>query len=137
MKFATIGSCVGFISTYIGIGGGMLTTPIMIQLGMIPEVVIASSSISTLCSSIISSINYIFAGKLDLTYGGAFSICSAGGSVIGIHASNFILTKYKRQSTLIFAVALIIFSSMLLLTVNGVNNEIFIDYSVNILCNTI
>lgn len=133
-RFALIGTCVGFLSTYIGIGGGMLTTPIMIQAGMIPEVVIASSSISTLASSTISSVNYIIAGKLDMTYGGVFCACSAGGSIMGIYASDYILAKYKRQSILIFVVALIIFSSMLLLTINGVNNNMFIDYNFKPFC---
>ena len=137
IKFALIGSCVGFVSTYIGIGGGMLTTPIMIQSGMIPEVVIASSSISTLASSTISSINYIIAGKIDITYGGVFSVCSALGSVIGIYLSDFILIKYKRQSILIFTVALIIFASMLLITVNGVNNDMFVDYEFKPLCESL
>ena len=71
-KFLIIGSLTGFISTYIGIGGGMLTTPIMIQVGMLPEVVVATSSISTLCSCIISCINYFSDGKLPLVYGSFF-----------------------------------------------------------------
>ena len=46
-KFISIGSLTGFLSTYMGIGGGMLVTPIMFNVGMIPEVVVATSSVST------------------------------------------------------------------------------------------
>ena len=84
------------LSTYMGIGGGMLTTPVMINTGMIPEVVVATSSVSTFFSLIISVINYIVNGKLLWNYGIVFSISSAFGSIIGLCLSIYILRKYKR-----------------------------------------
>ena len=133
-KFILIGSFTGFVSTYIGIGGGMLTTPIMIQVGMLPEVVVATSSISTLCSCIISCLNYLASGDLPIVYGTVFAICSAIGSVGGIYASDYIMAVYKKQSPIIFMVALIIFLSILLLTINAVNNSLIYDYSFKNIC---
>ena len=133
-KFIFIGSFTGFVSTYIGIGGGMLTTPIMIQVGMLPEVVVATSSISTLCSCIISCLNYLASGDLPIVYGTVFAICSAIGSVGGIHASDYIMAVYKKQSPIIFMVALIIFLSMVLLTINAVDNRLIYDYSFKNIC---
>lgn len=133
-KFIFIGSFTGFVSTYIGIGGGMLTTPIMIQVGMLPEVVVATSSISTLCSCIISCLNYLASGNLPIVYGTVFAICSAIGSVGGIYASDYIMAVYKKQSPIIFMVALIIFLSMVLLTINAVNNRLIYDYSFKNIC---
>ena len=135
-KFTLIGSFTGFISTYIGIGGGMLTTPIMIQVGMLPEVVVATSSISTLCSCIISCINYFVAGELELIYGIVFALCSALGSIGGIYSSNFILSKYKQQSPIIFVVSLIVFLSIILLSVNAVNSKLIYDNTFKDLCIT-
>lgn len=133
-KFIFIGSFTGFVSTYIGIGGGMLTTPIMIQVGMLPEVVVATSSISTLCSCVISCLNYLASGDLPIVYGTVFAICSAIGSIGGIYASDYIMAVYKKQSPIIFMVALIIFLSMVLLTVNAVDNRLIYDYSFKNIC---
>ena len=133
-KFIFIGSFTGFVSTYIGIGGGMLTTPIMIQVGMLPEVVVATSSISTLCSCVISCLNYLASGDLPIVYGTVFAICSAIGSVGGIYASDYIMAVYKKQSPIIFMVALIIFLSMVLLTINAVDNRLIYDYSFKNIC---
>lgn len=135
-KFIIIGSVTGFISTYIGIGGGMLITPIMIQVGMLPEVVVATSSISTLCSCIISSINYFSAGELPLIYGFYFAVCSGIGSIGGIYLSDYILLKYKKQSPIIFIVSLIVFLSIILLSVNAVNSKLIYDNTFKDLCNT-
>ncbi len=133
-KFIFIGSVTGFVSTYIGIGGGMLTTPIMIQVGMLPEVVVATSSISTLCSCIISCINYFMEGELHIIYGSYFALCSGVGSIVGIYLSDFILAKYKKQSPIIFVVSLIVFLSIILLSVNSVTSRLIYDNSFKELC---
>ena len=133
-KFILIGTFTGFVSTYIGIGGGMMTTPIMIQVGMLPEVVVATSSISTFCSCFISSLNYFSSGDLPIVYGSVFAICSAIGSVGGIYASDYIISVYKKQSPIIFMVALIIFLSMILITINAVNNGLIYDYNFINIC---
>lgn len=121
-RFMIIASFTGFLSTYMGIGGGMLTTPIMIQVGMIPEVVVATSAVSTLFSSMITTINYVVEGKLIWSYGLWFSFVSASGSYIGLSMSDVILKKFKRQSVIIFFVSLILFTSIILLTYKSITS---------------
>ena len=133
-KFILIGSLTGFISTYIGIGGGMLITPIMIHVGMIPEVVVATSSVSTLFSCIISTVNYYSSDNLPIFYGLTFAGSSALGSYFGIHASDYILKKYQKQSIIIFIVSLIVFLSIILLTANAIDSNMFDNSSFNDIC---
>lgn len=133
-KFILIGSLTGFISTYIGIGGGMLITPIMIQVGMIPEVVVATSSVSTLFSCIISTVNYYSSGDLPILYGLTFAGSSALGSYFGIHASDYILKTYQKQSIIIFIVSLIVFLSIILLTINAIDSNMFNNGDFNNIC---
>lgn len=133
-KFILIGTLTGFISTYIGIGGGMLTTPIMIHVGMIPEIVTSTSSISTLCSCIISCLNYLIAGELNYIYGGIMAIVSGLGSILGLYLSDFILHKYKKQSPIIFIVSIILFFSIILLSVNAFSSQLIYDYNFKPLC---
>ena len=118
----------------MGIGGGMLITPIMIQVGMIPEVVVATSAISTLFSSLISTINYIIEGKLLWSYGITFSLSSGLGSIIGLKLSDYILNKFKRQSIIIFIVSMILFTSIILLVVNSATNKEITDTSFKNYC---
>ena len=134
VKFVLISSVTGALSTYMGIGGGMLITPIMMQVGMIPEVVVATSSITTFFSSIISTINYSVAGKLLFGYAGIFSVSSAIGSLIGLTLADIILQKYKRQSIIIFMVSLILFTSTILLTVNAISDNDISQFEFNNIC---
>lgn len=132
LKFIIIASLTGILSTYMGIGGGMLITPIMIQVGMIPEVVIATGSITTFFSSFISTLNYSLVGKLNLRYGILFSIMSMFGSLVGLKLSDFILSKFRRQSILIFVVSLILLVSCIMLVnsiiVNGLGSLEIVNY---------
>ena len=125
-KFIIIASLTGILSTYMGIGGGMLITPIMIQVGMIPEVVIATGSITTFFSSLISTLNYLLAGRLNISYGILLSIMSMLGSLVGLKLSDLILSRLKRQSILIFIVSLILLISGVMLVnsviMNGLGN---------------
>ena len=134
-KFIVIASITGFLSTYMGIGGGMLITPIMINVGMIPEVVVATSSISTLFSSIISCINYIIEGNFLWKYGITFATSSALGSIVGLKISDYILQRFKRQSVIIFIVSLILFTSIILLTYNSISSYNVNDFKFNNFCN--
>ena len=133
-KFILIATVTGALSTYMGIGGGMLITPIMMQVGMIPEVVVATSSITTFFSSTISTINYILVGKLLINYGLLYSFVSALGSIFGLILSNIILTKFRRQSIIIFIVSLILFTSIILLVTNGLTNYNFYRFKFNNFC---
>ena len=118
----------------MGIGGGMLITPIMMQVGMIPEVVVATSSITTFFSSTISTINYILVGKLLINYGLLYSFVSALGSIFGLILSNIILSKFKRQSIIIFIVSLILFTSIILLVTNAITNNDLSEFKFNNFC---
>lgn len=124
IKFIIISSLTGVLSTYMGIGGGMLITPIMIQAGMIPEVVIATGSITTFFSSLISTLNYLLAGRLNIKYGILLSIVSMLGSLVGLRLSDFILSKLKRQSILIFIVSLILLVSGVMLVNSVLMNDL-------------
>ena len=64
-----------------------------------------------------------------------FGLCSAVGSIGGIYLSDYILNKYQKQSPIIFMVSLIVFLSIILLTVNAVNSELIYDNTFKDLCN--
>ena len=85
-------------------------------------------------SSIISTVNYIIVGKLLINYGLLYSFTSAIGSIFGLKLSNYILSKFKRQSIIIFVVSLILFTSIILLITNALTNNNFSNFTFNNIC---
>lgn len=119
IKYAIISSFTGLLSTYLGIGGGMILAPFMIHIGMSSEVIVATSSITTFFSSTITCIQYLAANRIKSDYGFAILIISPIYSIIAMLITNKIMSKYKKRSFITMALSLLILISIVLLMVNG------------------
>ena len=122
----------GAISTYLGIGGGMLINPLLLNLGMAPHIIIASTAVTTFFSSMISLINYIASAKLLFIEGGFFGMASMIGSYIGILITNIILKKYQNQYILIFFTCFILLVSLIALVANSI--VLGVDFNFTPIC---
>ncbi len=78
-----LGGGVGFLSGMFGIGGGFLTTPLLIFYGIPPAIAVASSATQITGSSVSGALTYYQRGQVDLKMG--FVLVGGGlvGSVIG------------------------------------------------------
>ncbi len=114
LKYIVSASFVGMLSTLLGIGGGMIMNPIMINLNVMPEVVVATSSITTFFSSVISALQFIIAeGSVEWYYGVLFLI---GGfaSVTSLIILKFLRSHIKFVITCIMSVSLSVSLVMLI-----------------------
>ena len=125
IKFILFATFTGIISTYLGIGGGMLITPFLLTHNVLPEVVVATNSISTFFSSSISTSQYIFTGKILFKYGIYTSLLSMFGSYLGLKLSHHIMKKFKRKSFITFILFIIVLTSEILLIISNWNIEMF------------
>ena len=73
-----LGGGVGFLSGLFGVGGGFLTTPLLIFYGIPPAVAVASSATQITGSSVSGALAYWQRGQVDLKMGG---VLVAGGVV--------------------------------------------------------
>ena len=61
----TMSFCIGLLAGLFGIGGAIMLGPMMLEMGLIPQVAQATSSTSNLFSSAAAAISYIIFGVLD------------------------------------------------------------------------
>lgn len=127
IKYCLSASFVGIISTMLGIGGSIIMNPIMLSFKLEPEVVVATSSIGTFFSSIISLIQFIIGGsKFEWYYAFLF-----GFGFLASFTSIFVLRYFKKYLRII-VVGILLFSlgaSLILIIVfntldivkNGIN----------------
>ena len=73
-----LGAAVGFLSGMFGVGGGFLTTPLLIFYGIPPAVAVASSATQITGSSVSAALAYWRRGGVDVTMG---AVLVAGGMV--------------------------------------------------------
>ncbi len=118
VKYGIAGSFVGFVSTMLGIGGSMVLNPIMINLHVLPEVVVATSSISSFFSAVISSLQYIFDdAELEWPLLVLF-FCGSFASLTGIVILRFFKKNIRLIITTVLCVSLI--TSLILLVVSNI-----------------
>ncbi|AYV81608.1 MAG: hypothetical protein Harvfovirus45_5 [Harvfovirus sp.] len=113
-KFIGVSCCVGIVSSFLGLGGGILINPFFIAIGMSPLIASYTSPYITFYSSLISSIQYIFIKKQVLPYYGIlFFLEAIGGTLIGI----YIIQKLKEFRIIILLLIFIMITSIVLLVI--------------------
>ena len=78
-----LGFAVGLLSGMFGVGGGFLTTPILIFYGIPPTVAVASATTQITGASVSGALVHMRRGGVDLKMGGVMIVGGLFGSIIG------------------------------------------------------
>ena len=113
----------GVMAGLLGIGGGLIIGPLLLELGMHPIVSTATSNFMVLFTSSSTSIQFIIfvcinlntQGMMNYDYGLASTICSSAGSFIGTLIIQRIIEKTKRVSLLVIVLGAVLGISTLLI----------------------
>ena len=97
----------GTMAGLLGIGGGLIFGPLLLELGLNPIVSTATSNFLVLFTSSSTSLQFILLGTMNFHYGFVCTICSTIGSYVGTVAIQRLLEKTGRASILIFSMALV------------------------------
>eukprot|EP00897_Mesotaenium_endlicherianum_P011051 jgi/Mesen1/9975/ME000072S09390 len=119
-----IAGCMGGL---LGIGGGMIICPLLLELGILPEVTAATGAFMVLFSSSMSVAEFYLLGRIPLEYGEQppppgptscppcaiplvlasvyFAILCCMSSFVGLNVLQRAVKKYNRSSIIIFTVA--------------------------------
>jgi len=87
----------GTMAGLLGIGGGLVLGPLLLELGIHPVVSAATSNFLVLFTSSSTSIQFMIEGMMNYNYGLACVIMSSIGSFIGTIIVQKILKKNKKK----------------------------------------
>eukprot|EP00392_Amoebophrya_sp_AT5.2_P002117 g2122.t1 len=120
LLFPLYAAVAGFVGGFLGIGGGMIISPVLLDLGLLPEVTQATTAAFVFLSSALAVIQFFLLDLIMpsyvLWYGFWVMVATASGQFI----LKQLLKTYGRKSLIILSVAAIIFLSMILMTGHGV-----------------
>ena len=89
-----IGFGSGIIGSLIGVGGGIVMTPVLTYMGFSPAVIASSSLIAVFATSLSSTLTYIRKKYINYRLGLQLALPAIPGSVIGGFFSNFVSLDY-------------------------------------------
>jgi len=110
-KYPMMAVVAGFLGGFLGIGGGLIMGPVLLEMGLKPEVSQATTAMFVLLSSSLGTVQFMLLGKEMPYFALWYSLWVAGATVIGQVASDYVVRVYKRSSLIVFAVAGIIAAS--------------------------
>lgn len=116
--FAFVG---GWVSGAFGLGGGSVFNPLMIELGVPPQVSTSTGMYMIMFSTFASSVMYISFGALNQEFALWLGFWSMIGILGGMVLVDSLIKKYNRQSIIVFILCLVLALSAVLVPIfNGI-----------------
>ncbi|KAK6163177.1 hypothetical protein DH2020_000041 [Rehmannia glutinosa] len=118
----------GALGGLFGVGGGMLISPLLLQLGKEPEVTAATCSFMVFFSSTMSAVQYLLLGMEHISGALTYSFICFVGSLVGLTLVQRAIMKHGRASLIVFSVGTVMALSTVLITSFGAV-DVWMDYT--------
>lgn len=120
VKYPALCTAAGVAAGLLGIGGGMVKGPLLLEMGLHPQVAAATSSSMILFTSSATTVQFIILGTLTVDHAlwhGAIGFVSG---LIGQLGMSYLIRKYRKSAFVIFLVAFVIGFSGIIMGFLGV-----------------
>jgi uncharacterized membrane protein YfcA len=115
MKYSAMAFLAGFLGGFLGIGGGLVMGPVLLELGLLPEVSQATTALFVLLSSSLGTAQFVLLGKEMPYFVLWYTFWVAISTIAGQMMSDRIVRVYKRTSFIVFAVCGVVFMSAVMM----------------------
>lgn len=121
IRFPFIAFGSGFLGGMMGLGGGIILGPVLLEVGMHSEAVQATTSLFVFLSSSLATTQFAVTGAHNMLWHYAlwYSFLAMAATIVGQRACEIIVRKYKRSSAITLAIAGILLLSLIALTYVG------------------
>jgi len=116
----------GFLGGFLGIGGGIIMGPLLLELGMTAEANQATTAMFVFLSSSLATVQFVMLGKTMPQFVMWFTTWVVLATFIGQTGIDYMLRKYKRSSLIILSIAGIIAGSLVMMSFIGFS-EVYND----------
>eukprot|EP00163_Fabomonas_tropica_P003099 TRINITY_DN1257_c1_g3_i3.p1 TRINITY_DN1257_c1_g3~~TRINITY_DN1257_c1_g3_i3.p1 ORF type:complete len:558 (-),score=101.50 TRINITY_DN1257_c1_g3_i3:80-1720(-) len=117
-------SIAGVMAGLLGIGGGMIKGPLMLEVGVRPQVVSATAAFMILFTSSATTIQFLVLGLMPLDYAAWYAVIGFVASYLGQLLMMYVIQRYRKSSYIIFCIAIVIGCSTILMGSTGIGGVI-------------
>mmetsp|Transcript_56420 Transcript_56420/g.104420 ORF Transcript_56420/g.104420 Transcript_56420/m.104420 type:complete len:554 (+) Transcript_56420:113-1774(+) len=115
-------TAAGFLGGLLGIGGGIILGPLLLELGLLPEANQATTAAFVFLSSSLATIQFVVLGKAMPQYIFWFAPWVLVATLVGQTCVDYALKRWQRSSLIVLSVAGIIAGSLLMMSLIGIMN---------------
>lgn len=117
--YPLLSTVAGFLGGFLGIGGGIIMGPLLLELGMAAEASQATTALFVFLSSSLATIQFVVMGKAMPQYAFWFTTWVLMSTFVGQTIVSYVLRRWKRSSFIVLAVAAIVAGSLAMMTTIG------------------
>lgn len=115
----------GIISGMLGVGGGILMAPLMLELGMHPKTASSTSNFLLIITSSAGTILFILSNQLIYSYAIALAIPCCLASLLGSRYITNYVARTKKNSLLVYLLFYVMIFSLIILPINGIRRAMY------------
>ncbi|ELR21463.1 uncharacterized protein ACA1_184090 [Acanthamoeba castellanii str. Neff] len=113
------GTIGGTAAGFLGIGSGMVNGPVMLEIGMTPEVATATSSFIIVFTALSTVSQYFIIGALNWQPALWFFVLGVLAAVVGQYGVQYVVKRFNKSSIISFLLAFVIAGSGVAMIVTG------------------
>jgi len=143
IKFPLVAFLAGYLGGLLGLGGGMIMSPVLIEVGMHAEAVQATTAVFVFLSSSLATIQFAMLGAHIWHYALWYGAITITGTMLGQYLCNEFVRKHGRYSLITMAISGVLVASLTGLMIVGtarVAEDVIMGkqlwFSTNRLCNS-
>eukprot|EP00747_Dinoflagellata_sp_TGD_P099077 gnl/TRDRNA2_/TRDRNA2_167633_c2_seq3.p1 gnl/TRDRNA2_/TRDRNA2_167633_c2~~gnl/TRDRNA2_/TRDRNA2_167633_c2_seq3.p1 ORF type:complete len:629 (+),score=86.28 gnl/TRDRNA2_/TRDRNA2_167633_c2_seq3:118-2004(+) len=119
IRFPVVGFLAGGLGGLLGIGGGMIMSPVLVEVGMHSEAVQATTAVFVFISSSLATIQFLVLGMHVWHYALMYSIITVFATLLGQFLCDVYVRKHKRYSMITMAITGVLLFSLTALMIVG------------------
>ena len=119
IKYPLICIGAGMCAGLFGIGGGIVTGPLMLELGVHPKVAGASTAMMILLTAITAATSFMMFGLLQVDYGTLLFPMGIGATYAGQKILNELMKNNERNSYIAFSIGAVVAISAVFMTLQS------------------
>ena len=119
LYFPAVCTLAGVFAGMFGIGGGIVMGPLMLQMGIHPLVVSATSAVMIFYTAFTGTSAYVAFGTLKWDYGWFLFVVGLLATAVGQFGVSYLVEKYKRTSYISLSIGAVVALSTALLTLES------------------
>ena len=120
ITYPLICSIAGLCAGLFGIGGGIVKGPLMLQMGVFPQVASGTSSTMILLTAISAAVSYFIFNSLNLNFAIYLFPIGFVSCLIGKKILTYYVKKYNRSSLIIIIIAITVGASAIAMSVQSI-----------------
>ena len=111
---------VGLLAGLLGIGGGLVIGPMLLDMGINPIISATTSNFLVLFTSSSTTVQFLILGMINIENCFIYGVCSIIGSIIGTIFIQNLIKKTGRTSILVFTLATVLGLSSIFIPIDTI-----------------